>query len=293
MKSFLVTMFLVLGCSYNAIAGNVLFVNNGGSDPAVPAALAADGHIITSANVGTSPPGAANTYFQGVNLNQYCAVVWSAAYQYSEQLTGATNALSPWVVNGGHLLILTPDGIRGSGSLPRGQLDLVGLVGGYAGTDSGTNLSTIPNVLNSLTVGVVDIRGLQPPNVSDMDSLCGPLSADTTGLVTSQSSGCGSVPGATATGYAWTLRNLGYGQVAFITSGNFSGQYASPAGDPDWASTSIPGAGVYNAGLRNFVKNSCEARPVAPVPASGNWVQIMMALALVLTGVWYTLRSRN
>lgn len=225
-----------------AMAGNILFVNYNGSDNGIPTAISTDGHSVTSVDV---PPETASTYFQSANLNQYCAVVWSAAYAYDKDVSGAVTTLSNWVTSGGHVLITTPDAIRNDGGL-------IGLIGGSGGTDQGNGYSTITNVSNSVTTGLIDIRGHQPYDVGDEDSLCAPLTSGTIGLVTSGSTRCPSEPG-----YTWTLRTLGCGQVAFITSGNFS---SFTTNDPNWTLTTIPGHGVYNAGLRNFVYNACTSQ---------------------------------
>ncbi len=235
----LFSALVFIGLSGRVSAGDVLFVNYNGSDSRIPTALSADGHSVSSVDV---PPVNASTYFQSANLNQYCAVVWSAAYAYDEDVSGAVTRLSNWVSSGGHVLIATPDGIRNDG-------DLISLIGGSGGTDSGNGYSTVANLANSVTTGLIDIRGQQPYDVGDEDSLCAPLTPGTVGLVTAGSTGCPSEPG-----YTWTLRTLGSGQVAFITSGNFSG---STTNDPDWASTTMPNHGVYNAGLRNFVHAAC------------------------------------
>lgn len=272
MKAIGHAILISMALAGSAQAGNVLFVNYNGSDATVATALAADGHTVTTVDV--DPATAANTYFQTANLGQYCAVVWSAAYARSvADLSGATGALSTWVNNGGHLLISSPDGVASSGTNPNGQMDLVTLIGGSGGRDSGYNYSTVANVANSVTTGLVDIRNQQPSIPSDTDSICAPLSGDTIGLVTTPNSGCPSEPG-----YAWTLRNLGSGQVAFMSSGGFTAANI----DPDWSSTAIPGDGVYNAGLRNFVYAACAPRPQS-IPASSPPGLIM--LSFLLAGV--------
>lgn len=271
-----------------AWAGNVLFVNNNGSDLTVPAALAADGHTVTSSNLDPTNP-AANTFFQSANLGSYCAVVWSVAYaRNAPDLSGATSTLSTWVSNGGRLLITSPDGIiPTSGVNPTGQMDLIGLIGGSGARDQGYTFSAIPNVLNSLTTGVVDIRNQQPTPIGDTDSLCGPLSAGTVGLVTTSDANC---PGP---GYVWTLRSLGLGQVGFITSGYFNG-VSTP--DPDWSNTAIPGDGVYNAGLRNFVNTACTASAAVaptPIPAISGPMMALLTLLLFMIGAGYVRRKKR
>lgn len=269
MNSIAQAVLLSLAVAAPATAGNVLFVNYNGSDNTIPAALTADGHQVTSVDV---PPGTANAYFQGANLGQYCAVVWSTAYQYNQDLAGASTTLSNWASSGGHVLITTPDGIRASTTYPNGQPDLVALLGGTGATDNGTNYSTVASVPNSLTTGLVDIQGQVPPPISDMDALCGPLASGTVGLVTAERTGCASEPG-----YAWTLRSLGSGQVAFITSGNFTS-----GNDPDWSATAIPGDGVYNAGLRNFAYAACTPVPTAiPTTSAAGFIAGSLLLAVV------------
>lgn len=279
MNSIARAILLSLTVASPATAGNLLFVNYNGSDNTIPVALTADGHVVTSVDV---PPGTANTYFQGVNLGQYCAVVWSTAYQYAQDLAGASATLSNWVSSGGHVLITTPDGIRASATFPDGQPDLVALLGGTGATDNGTNYSTVASIPNSLTTGLVDIQGQLPPPISDMDALCGPLVSGTVGLVTAQSSRCASEPG-----YAWTLRSLGSGQIAFITSGNFTS-----GDDPDWSATAIPGDGVYNAGLRNFAYAACTP-PVATAVPTTSVAGLAVGSLLVAAMVAFRLRRRQ
>ena len=187
-------LFLLMTTALSASAGNVLFVNNNGSDGAVATVLSSDGYTVTTSDL--DPTGVnANTFFQSANLNNYCAVVWSAAYARSvADLSGATNTLASWVTSGGHLLITSPDGVASSGTNPNGQLDLDSLIGGAGGRDNGYNFSTVANISNSLTTGLIDIRNQQPSIPGDTDSLCGPLTGGTVGIVTSPNSGCPSEP---------------------------------------------------------------------------------------------------
>jgi hypothetical protein len=285
LSSVIQASLLSLAIATPATAGNVLFVNYNTSDAAIPAALAADGHIVTTTNV---QPGSANAYFESVDLSPYCAVVWSTAYQYNQDLGVATSRLSAWASAGGSVLITAPDGIRSSSTFPNGQPDLVALLGGAGATDNGSGFSPVANALNSVTTGLIDIRGQVPPPISDMDALCGPLSADTVGLVTAQNTHCPS-----GDGYAWTLRTLGAGRVAFITSGNF-GQ--STNNDPDWAVTTIPGDGVYNAGLRNFVRAACTAGPSLPPPTpvpTTSAIGLLLGSLLLFIAAAVTFRSRR
>lgn len=275
MKLSTFAILLSVAFTKAGVAGNILFVNYNGSDSGLLDALVADGHSVTSVNV---DPTNANNYFQNANLDQYCAVIWSAAYAYNKDVTGASTILFNWVSSGGHVLITTPDGIRNDGTL-------AGLLGGSGGTDSGANLSTIANLSNNLTTGLFDIRGQQPSSVSDMDALCSPLISGTVGLVSAQYTQCS--PNHQDPGYAWSLRNLGSGQVAFITSGNFDSRTTN---DPDWTASAIPGDGVYNAGLRNFAHAACTAKATA-IPTTSPLALSIMSLMLV-GGAVVSLRGR-
>ena len=269
MKALAYSILLTLVTAGNAVAGNVLFVNYNGSDLGVPAALATDSHTVTAVDV---PPATANTYFESANLDGYCAVVWSTAYAYAEDLGPAAATLSGWASSGGHLLITTPDGMRNDGTL-------AGLLGGAGATDNGSNFSTVANVANDVTTGLFDIRGQQPSYISDIDALCSPLAGDTVGLVTAERTGCSTDH--EDPGYAWSLRSMGEGQIAFITSGNFNGNSTD---EPDWTAEDIPGGGVYNAGLRNFVHAAC-APTASPIPAASPAGFILLALLLGLGAV--------
>lgn len=133
---------LLMTAASPALAGQVLFVNNNGSDDTIANALSADGHSVTNSDLDPTTP-AVDTFFQNANLGQYCAVVWSPAYARSNpDLSAATSTLANWVSGGGHLLITSPDGVASSGANPNGQPDLDALVGGSGGRDSGYNFSS-------------------------------------------------------------------------------------------------------------------------------------------------------
>ncbi len=278
---FLTLIILFLALTGPALAGDVLFINYNGSDGDIPTALAADSHTVTSVDV---PPNTANTYFQGTDLGQYCAVVWSTAYAYREDLTGASNILSNWVTSGGHVLITSPDGIRDNGT---SVSPLASLLGGAGATDNGGSFTSIGHQSNSVTTGLFDIRGFQPPDViADMDALCGPLASGTIGLIMAQNTQCAT--NHQEPGFAWTLRDLGSGQTAYMASGNFTN---TTTDEPNWINTTIPGEGVYNAGLRNFVNAACNALPpvVLPpataIPTLSQLAIILLALLLMTVGL--------
>ncbi|AKS42105.1 hypothetical protein [Wenzhouxiangella marina] len=268
MKRLVLPLLLAFSPASFAQVGDVLFVNYNGSDNSVETALAADGHTVTAVDV---PPNTASAYFSSTDLSGYCAVVWSGAYAYDEDVAGATSVLSNWVADGGSVLVTAPDAIRSQST------DMIQFLGGSSARDENLNFSTIANVANSLTIGLVDIRGLTPPDISDQDTLCGPLVPGTVGLVTGTATPDSTCPN--DEGYAWTLRSLGNGQIAFITSGNFT-----TGDDPDWSDTTIPGDGVYNAALRNFARAACTPRAEArSVPAlSPPSLVVLFTLLLML-----------
>lgn len=136
-----------------------------------------------------------------------------------------------------------------------------------------------------MTTGPFDIRGQQPSQPGDTDEICGPLSPDTVGLVTSSTTACSSSPG-----FVWTLRSLGAGQVAFITSGDFSSGYT----EPDWSNTTVPGNGdwVYNAGLRNFVHAACSVPP-AQIPATRPPVTLLLSMMVVVVALAFQALKRR
>jgi hypothetical protein len=267
----LILVLFAASLASSAMAGSVLFVSYNDSDGSVGVALAADGHDVTQVNV---PPETANDYFSGADLAGYCAVIWSAAYAYERDVSTATAVLTAWVQQGGSILVTAPDAIRAQSA------DMIGFLGGSSARDENLNFSPVANLMNSVTTGLVDIRGQTPPDISDQDTLCGPLLPGTVGLVTGTLTPDSTCPD--NEGYAWTLRSLGQGEIAFITSGNFTSD-----DDPDWSSTVIPGDGVYNAGLRNFVHAACRPRaiPAQPVPALSIWSLMLLGALLLMIGL--------
>jgi hypothetical protein len=267
MKPSVILVLLVFGSSCFAQVGDVLFVNFNASDNTIEDALIADGHDVTRVDV---PPDTANSFFSGTDLGDFCTVVWSAAYAYDDDVSTATSVLTDWVASGGFALITAPDAIRAQST------DMVQFLGGSSARDENLNFSPVADIANSLTTGLVDIRGLTPPDVSDQDTLCGPLVPGTVGLVTGTSMPDSTCPN--DEGYAWTLRSLGTGEIAFISSGNFTS-----GDDPDWSDTTIPGGGVYNAALRNFARAGCSPRAEPqPIPTLSIWGLIALLSALFL-----------
>jgi hypothetical protein len=136
------------------------------------------------------------------------------------------------------------------------------------------------NVANSLTTGVVDIRGVTPTGGwGDMDSLSG-LGGSTVCVVadTNNAGAC-----------HWTLRTLGSGEIAYVSNGG-----SSPSAIASWTDTSAGGAGAYNAALRNFAFASGAGPIPAPtsIPTLSEWGMILLSSLLAL-GTIVTLRRKR
>jgi hypothetical protein len=245
-------------------AGNILFVSDDNSDNNIPAALSADGHSVTVSS---------NRSVLSGNLSGYCAVYWSASDDGEDNLSGVISNLTNYVTSGGHVFVTGADSVASPVNI-----DMLNFVGGSDGKDAGNILGPIINVINSLTYGVIDIRNQTPPNISDADTLCTPLLPGTIGVSASDSTQC--------TGYEWTLRTLGNGEVAWVSSGNFENQ----SNDPNWTSTAIPGDGVFNAGLRNFAYNSCRSN--VAVPTMNQWGLIIFFILAGIGTIYYIRRQR-
>ncbi len=217
-----------------ASAATILFVSNTGGDTNIPTALMADGHVVIT-GTGTDLAG---------DLSSYDAVYWSTTSSYSIPATTFTN-LTSYVMGGGRVFVTGYDGVISSTMLANfcgasSAYDLVGSPGPGA----------VVSVANSLTVGVVDIRGVTPSGgYTDRDGLVG-LLAGTVEVV--PSAGGGSTQ--------WALRTLGDGEIAYVSNGTYGGPH------PSWEVTGGGAAGAYNAALRNFAFSAdfAMADPGAP-----------------------------
>lgn len=249
-----------------ASAGNILFVSDDNSDNNIPAALSVDGHTVTSSSDRSVLLG---------DLSSYCAVYWSASDDGEFDLSSIISNLTSYVSSGGFVFVTGGDSVASPVNS-----DMLSFVGGTNGWDGGDVSGVIINTSNSLTTGVIDIRNITPPDViGDGDTLCIPLSAGTVGIVASNENDC--------TGYAWTLRTLGSGQIAWISSGNFN----NDADEPDWTDTTIPGEGVYNAALRNFAYNACPT--TTAVPSMTEWGMIIFMVLAGLGAVYFIRRQKT
>ncbi len=219
-----------------ARAATILHVDTGSDSShrakGIPDVLTADGHTVTSITNTTAAFAALNGTLAGV----YDLVIWD---NYSDSDSSEIANLTGYVTGGGRLMAVGYDSIYQGGGIE-------GLLGGASVSDTtsaGDELNPVANIANSLTTGVVDIRGLTPNGVSgsgilagnaDLDSLNG-LTVGTTAIVTS------------VYGTHWTLRELGAGEVAFVST-----PYGFDFDNDD---------AVYRGALRNFAANSASAVP--------------------------------
>lgn len=144
--------------------------------------------------------------------------------------------LSRFVERGGRVLVVGYDSVAS----PTDPL-LIQFLGATGSTDVPPAPGPITTDANSLTLGVVDLRGVTPmPTSSDRDTLTG-LAPDTIEVVGTAGGG----------GAQWTLRRLGAGEIAYVSSGD-SGASANPS----WTDPSS----AYHGAIRNF---AASARPFA------------------------------
>lgn len=261
-----------------AQSANILFVSDSQTDTNIPGVLTASGHTVTTVlNDFTAGPDT-NVVLIG-SLAAYDVIVWSATGNGSGNQHSAATAtnLSNWVTSGGRLFVTGYDSIV---SPPDAELQ--GLLGGSGANDTGDNSGPVINVANSLTTGVVDIRGVTPTGgyTDDMDSLSGLVGG--TVCVVADTSNAGACH--------WTLRTLGSGEIAYVSNGE-SGPVSA---HPSWGDTSAGGAGAYNAALRNFAA-AFGAGPVAAptsIPTLSEWGMILLS-SLLAVGTILTLRRQR
>lgn len=247
--SSLVIIFAVLfGTSVHA--ADVLHVDTGDDlthqAKGIPAVLSGDGHVVTS----ITDQAAAFAALNGTLIGVYDLVVWD---NYSDEDSSELSNLSSFVSAGGAVMAIGYDSIY--------QTGMPAFLGGSSALDTtsaGDELDPVVSVANSLTTGVVDIRGLTPDTTAsgsvDLDSLEG-LGGSTVAVVTS------------IYGNHWTLLPQGAGEIAFVSTSwdfDFDGDDA-----------------VYTGALRNFAASS---GGVGPAPAA-NAIPTMSAYGLILTSL--------
>jgi MYXO-CTERM domain-containing protein len=215
-----VTALAIVVAPPSASAATILFVSNTGGDTNIPTALMADGHVVIT---GTSADLAGD-------LSAFEAVFWSSTSSYSIASSTFTN-LTSYVMGGGRVFVTGYDGVISNTELANfcgasSARDLVGSPGPGA----------VVSVANSLTVGVLDIRGVTPTGGhTDRDGLSG-LLAGTVEVVPSAGGGT----------TQWALRTVGDGEIAYVSNGTYGGPH------PSWEATGGGAAGAYNAAIRNF-----------------------------------------
>lgn len=242
MIRFASCLALVLVLPLPARAANILFVSDSGSDLGIATALMADGHTVTTMSDGFA--GGTNPALL-VDLGEYDAVFWSQdGLGSGDAVTDAalfTN-LVDYVTSGGRVLVTGYDSVA-SPSDPM----LVAFLGATGSADVVGAPGPVLMIDNSLTTGVVDVRGVTPTGgVGDTDHLTGLMSG--TVAVCNSSSGSGA---------QWTLRTLGSGEIAYMSNGSSS---------PSWTSTAPGGPGAFNAAIRNFAAaaDAAASEPGAP-----------------------------
>jgi hypothetical protein len=244
----------------SALAANVLFVSDSETDSNIPAVLQADGHTVTTVLNDYDDMTGENTALQA-SLAGYDVVVWSSTGEGSGDEVSATTAanLESYVNAGGRLFVTGYDSIKS----PDDPV-LQGLIGGLGGTDdsSGPVPGPVINVVNSLTTGVVDIRGVTPSGGYDDQDTLANLGPNTVCVVDSLNN-----PGECH----WTLRTLGSGEIAYVSNG----EYGPVSAHPSWEDTSAGGDGAYNAALRNFVYNAPAS--AAPIPTVSAWGMVLLS----------------
>lgn len=257
-----------------AQSANILFVSDSQTDTNIPAVLTGDGHTVTTVLDDFTAGPDTNAVLSG-SLVAYDVVVWSATgYAYGSTHVAATaDNLSSWVSSGGRLFVTGYDSIVS----PPDPV-LWGLLGGNGANDVNDHSGPVINAANSLTTGVVDIRGITPTGgwSSDMDSL---YVLPGTVCVVADTSNAGACH--------WTLRALGSGEIAYVSNGEYS-----PSANASWANESAGGAGAYNAALRNFVVGSGTPPGAEAVPTLSGWGMILLSSLLAL-GMILTLRRQR
>ena len=214
-----------------ARAATVLLVTDQGFDVSIANALRADGHMVEPITFDFSMGN--NPTLRG-DLAMYDAVIWSATSDGFSPHTDveAFENLRGYVDGGGHLLVVGGDPLAFPDSL---LLDLIGATGAVGfGGDPGP----IGAGESSLTSGVADLAGVTPQSWSFQYPGLSGVQADVQIVAT----------GAFGGGIHWTVRPMGGGEVAFVSTGSRSYFRGEP-----WLATTPAATAAYNIAVRNFV----------------------------------------
>lgn len=249
-----VCVVLLLGLAPIAGAANILHVDTGNSSAhqakGIPGILTGDGHTVFSETNQT----AAFALLNGP-LGAYDLVIWD---NWSSSNSGELSNLTSYATAGGVVLAVGYDAFY--------QAGMAALLGGTSISDTtsaGDELNPVAGVINSVTMGVADIRGLTPWGVHvgnpDLDDLNNP-GGDTTVLVTSPY------------GNHWSLRALGSGEVVMMST-------------PYGFDFSVDDT-VYRDALRNIAFNAG-----TPIPEPGTLA--LFGLGILACGAALRRRSRR
>ena len=223
----LLALALALAAPAPASAANVLFVSDFSSDTSIVPALEADGHTVTM--IINDYAGGRNATLAG-SLAGYDMIYWSATGGAHTDASVFSN-LTAYVSDGGRVFVTGVDALSGFPT----DTQLLSFLGGTGARDTGTVPGPVASFETSLTVGVVDIRGVLPTGSDDNDCLSG------LGFTTLAIAANGTDPSCAQ----WSLRAYGAGQIAHVSSGS----------SLVWTNTSAGGAGAYNAAIRNFASS--------------------------------------
>lgn len=213
-------------------SGNILFVCDGDNTTAteIPTELTAAGYNVTSVYNDHDAATHNNTVLQGAGLAQYDAIYWhaSGAGGFGDEHSAATFTNLTSYVNAGGAIFITGYDVIASPT----DMELITFMGGTGSTDGGSSGTETLTGTNTLTTGVTNIVGLTLNSPGDHDGLNN-LQAGTVAVASTGSAG-------------WTIRTLGAGEIAWVSTANYTGQA--------WPAWNTPGSG-YNEALLNFAFN--------------------------------------
>ena len=223
------------------VSGNILFVVDGPNINTIeiPTELTNAGYNVTSVFNDHNNTTEHNTILQSGGLSAYDAIYWNASGEGG--LGGVHSAatfttLSAYVNAGGAIFITGYDAIASPN-----DPELITFMGGTSSTDGGFSGGATVVGSNSLTTGVTNIIGLALTTSGDHDGLNG-LQPGTVGVAS------------TGTSYGWTIRTLGAGEIAWVSSTASN----SGSGIP-FTAWSTPGSGYHEALLNFAFNNQCGA----------------------------------
>ncbi len=232
--------------NHSCSAANILFVSDGPNTTAteIPAELTAAGYTVTVVYDDHNSSTKDNTILQAGGLSNYSSIYWHASGSagYGDTHSPATfTALSAYVNAGGAVFVTGYDAIASPT-----DIELITFMGGTSSSDGGSQGTETLVGANSLTTGVTNIVGLTLAASGDHDGLNN-LQPGTVAVASNT----------TGTSHGWTIRTLGAGEIAWVSTANYVGQL--------WAHWNTTGSG-YKEALLNFASNhSCGASAGTPV----------------------------